>query len=62
MTEKEQLEWTILDRIVREVSPEEMTFVQRPESSGRRVFCAKRDSASFSGIELGMFKKQNTNL
>lgn len=35
-----------------------MTFAQRPESSGRRTFHAERGPAAFSGIELGMFKKQ----
>lgn len=61
MKEKKGLEWTILDRIVREGFSEEITFEQRPECSGVRTFLVKRlaSLAAFSGIKLGMFKNNN---
>lgn len=60
---REGIAETILDRIVKEDSSEEITFEHRPECSGRRTFHAETTSLGvFSGIELGMFKKQNTRL
>lgn len=38
MREKTGLEWTILDRIVREGFSEEVAFEQRPECSDIRTF------------------------
>lgn len=58
MLEKEGLEWTILDRIVRLLWGS--NFWAKTKCSSRRTFHAEAGkSAPFSGIELGMFKENN---
>lgn len=61
MIEKERLEWTLLDRIVRESFSEEVTCEQRPECPGKKTFNVERltTPVAFSGIKLGMFKENN---
>lgn len=55
--DRKRIEWTILDKIVREGSSEEATFEWTPECSDIRTCRAERltSPAAFSGIELGMF-------